>query len=91
MPFIYNNGQVEYSMKDFLIDGTKHLLRQLKFFAHNNYTKWIPYATIYDAFKFLGIFLGANQKYMPLWLKRALCKKKNHWNKYTDIVKEPSI
>ncbi|MFB0562663.1 MAG: glycosyltransferase family 2 protein [Candidatus Lokiarchaeia archaeon] len=88
MPFIYNNGQVNYSMKDFLIDGTKHVFRQFKFFVQNNYTKWIPYATIYDAFKFLGIFLGANQKYIPLKLKRTLCKKKNHWEKYTDIIKE---
>jgi len=90
MPYIYNHGRIEYSMKDFLIDGLKHKYKQLKFLVRNNYKKWVPYATIYDIFKFLGIFLGANQKYIPLRLKKALCKKKNHWEKYKYIIKEPS-
>ncbi len=24
------------------------------------------------------VFLGSKQKYMPIWMKKALCEKKNH-------------
>ena len=88
MPYVYDQRVINYSIKDFLLDGIKYTLKEYGFMAQNGYVSWIPYATIYDSFKFLGMFLGSKHKYMPLWLKKALCKKKNHWNKYNDIIGE---
>jgi rhamnosyltransferase len=88
IPYVYNHASFSYPAKDFMRDGVKYLLREYSFMAQNGYFPWIPYATIYNAFKFLGMFLGSKHKYMPLWLKRMLCKKKNHWDKYNDIISE---
>jgi len=87
MPIV-NTGVAEYSMVDFIYDGLKYAYSEYKFMINNGYIHWIPYAVIYDIAKFLGVFLGSKQKYMPVWIKRALCKKKNHWDKYNDVIKE---
>ncbi|MGQ9722843.1 MAG: glycosyltransferase [Candidatus Jordarchaeum sp.] len=88
MPYVYDKKVINYSMNNFLLDGIKYTIREYNFMASNGYLSWIPYVTIYDAFKFLGMFLGSKHKYMPLWLKKALCKKKNHWDKYDGIINE---
>lgn len=90
MPYVYDKKVINYSMNDFLLDGIKYTLREYSFMASNGYLSWIPYATIYDSFKFLGMFLGSKHRYMPLRLKKALCKKKNHWDKYDDIISQES-
>jgi hypothetical protein len=64
------------------------VFNEYKFMIRNGHCHLIPYAVVYDAAKFLGAFLGSKQKYMPLWLKRTLCRKKNHWDKYHDVIKE---
>lgn len=37
--------------------------------------RWIPYAALYEAGKFLGLQLGARHRRLPLWLKRR-------WTRY---------
>lgn len=88
MPYVHNHRLLNYPMKNFVIDGIKYTLREYDYIARNSHVSWIPYAAIYDSFKFLGMFLGSKHKYMPLWLKKALCKKKNHWDKYDGIINE---
>ena len=87
MPIV-NTGIAKYSIVDFIGDGLKYVYGEYKFMIKNGYIHWLPYAVIYDIAKFMGIFLGSKQKYMPVWMKRALCKKKNHWDKYKDVIQE---
>jgi len=86
----HQNSIVDYPLRVFVVDGLKYVSGEYKFMLKNGYWFWIPYAIIYDTMKFLGIFLGSKQKYMPMWMKRALCKKKNHWDKYDGVINEPS-
>ncbi len=88
MPVLHKDKTLDYSMSGFLLDGIAFVFGEYKFMLRNGYWYRIPYAIIYDVMKFLGVFLGSKQKYMPLWMKRALCKKKNHWDKYNDVIKE---
>lgn len=88
MTITHANPIIFYSMWDFITDGLSFIGSEYKFMFKNGYWYLIPYAVLYDIFKFLGIFLGSKQKYMPIWMKRALSKKKNHWDKYSDVLKE---
>jgi rhamnosyltransferase len=88
VPVIHRQEKFKYSMKYFFIDGLKFILEEYKFMLKNGYGHWIPYAIFYDLTKFFGTFLGSKQKYMPIWMKKLLCKKKNHWDKYNDVIKE---
>ncbi len=91
MPVIHSNYIVDYSLRKFVLDGLRFVSNEYKFMVQNGYWRWIPYATVYDITKFLGIFLGSKQRYMPLWMKRTLCKKKTHWEKYQDVIEEPAL
>ena len=86
MTVVYT-GVANYSMGHFISDGLRYIFEEYEFMLKNGYWYWIPYAIIYDIMKFLGIFLGSKHKYMPLWMKRALCRKKNHWDKYDDVIR----
>ena len=88
MPVFLQGRTFNYSMGNFVLDGLRFISEEYKFMLKNGYARWIPYAIIYDTAKFTGVFLGSKQKHMPIWMKRALCKKKNHWDKYTDVIKE---
>lgn len=88
MPVVHQSAIVKYSMDNFLIDGLKFVSEEYKFMLKNGYGHWIPYAIFYDLTKFFGTFLGSKQKYMPIWMKKLLCKKKNHWDKYNNVIKE---
>ena len=90
MPVISREGNFDHSFRRFVLDGSRFVLREYQFIVRRGYWYWLPYAMVYDSAKFLGAFLGARQKYMPLWLKRSLCRKRNHWNRYDDVIKEPS-
>ena len=90
MSVTHQNAIVDYPLKAFVSDGLKYVSGEYKFMLKNGYGHRIPYAIIYDIMKFLGVSLGSKQKYMPLKTKKALCKKKNHWDKYDDVIKEPS-
>ncbi len=86
LPYVYSDPRIQRD--SFILRGLKYEYNGIKYFLKHGYAKWIPYAMLYDFMKFLGYFLGTKHKYMPLWLKRALCKKKNHWDKYDDIISE---
>ncbi len=87
---VHHDDVVAYPIKAFIADGMNYVVGEYKFMLRNGYWRWIPYATVYNMMKFLGISLGAQQKHMPLWMKRALCKKKNHWDQYDGVIKEPA-
>jgi len=89
MPILQRGWSLNYHLVDFVVDGLKFVSREYHFLLKNGYWYVIPYGVLYDIMKFFGIFLGSKQHYMPLWMKKALCKKKNHWDKYDDVIKEP--
>ncbi len=90
MPVVHEKGVFQYSMGGFIVDGLRFVIGEYRFMVRNGYARWIPYAIVYDTMKFLGVFLGSKHKYMPMWMKRALCKKKNHWDQYDGVIKEPA-
>jgi rhamnosyltransferase len=90
MPIVYDKGVFKYAMGNFIVDGCKFVSSQCVYLVKNRNIHWIPYALSYDFTKFMGIFLGSKQRHMPLWLKKSLCKKKNHWDKYSDVLQEPN-
>lgn len=90
MPVISREEMIDHSFRRFVLEGLVFVLKDFKSMVRNGQWRWIPYAMVYDTAIFLGAFLGSKQKYMPLWMKRALCKKKNHWDKYRDVIKEPT-
>lgn len=90
MPAVYGDGVFDYSMRHFVVDGVKYVISEYKFLVTNGYLRWLPYAVVCDIAKFLGIVLGSKQKYMTSWMRKALAKKKNHWDKYPDVIKRPA-
>lgn len=89
MPIIRANPIIGFSMKDFICDGLDFIWKEYKYVFKNGYWYWIPYAIVYDITKFLGVFIGAKQKYLPIWIKRALYTKSSYWDSHTDVIKEP--
>ena len=89
IPIVYKGKDINYPMHQIVIDGIGYVASEFKFLIRNGYWHRIPYATVYELTKFFGAFCGSKQKYMPLRMKRALCKKRNHWDKYDDVIKEP--
>jgi len=87
MPTLHRDKVIDYSMVRVFRDGLSFVFREYRFMLKNGYWRWLPYAVLYDFMKFFGIFLGSKQKYMPRRLRRALCKKKNHWDTYRDVIK----
>ena len=87
---LQDNIAKRYSMVDLIADGLKFVAEEYRFMLEHNYWYWIPYALVYDFAKFSGLFLGARYRMMPLWLKKALSKKRNHWDIYTDVI-EPVV
>jgi rhamnosyltransferase len=88
MPALHRGKVVDYSMGRVFLDGVSFVLKEYGFMLKKGYWHWIPYAMLYDFMKFAGLFLGSKQKYMPQRMRRALCKKKNHWDSYRDVIKD---
>jgi rhamnosyltransferase len=84
LPYVYSDDRVR--PPSFFLRGVDYEVKQLKYFLERGYFKHIPYSLVYDSMKFLGYFLGTKYKYMPTWMRKALCKKSNHWDKYLDAV-----
>lgn len=84
LPYVYSDHKVR--PPSFLVRGLNYEVKQLRYFLEKGYFKHIPYSLVYDSMKFLGYFLGTKYKYMPTWMRKALCKKSNHWDKYLDAV-----
>jgi rhamnosyltransferase len=89
LPYVYNDSRIV--MENFLTRGLKFEHNEIKYFIKNGYAKSLPYTFAYDTFKFLGYFLGTKCKHMPVWLRKAFCKKSNHWDKYDDIIKKNEV
>jgi rhamnosyltransferase len=88
MPTLHREKIVDYSMGRVFLDGVAFVFKEYRFMMRNGYRRWIPYAVLYDFMKFAGLFLGSKQKYIPRPVRKALCKKKNHWDNYSDVIKE---
>ncbi len=80
MPYVFNDERI--SPSSFIIRGLKYEVSQVRYFIEMKYFKHIPYSFLYDFTKFLGYFLGTKCSYMPIWMRKTLCKKSNHWDKY---------
>lgn len=89
MPIISREGVVDNTFRRVVIDGLAYVVSEYKFILRTGRWRWLPYAVVYDVTRLLGAALGSKQKYMPLWLKRSLCRKRNHWDRYADVIKEP--
>ena len=88
LPYVYSDKRI--CPPSFFIRGIDYEIKQLKYFIKKGYFKYIPYSFLYDFMKFLGYYLGTKYKYMPIWMRKALCKKSNHWDKYDDIISTES-
>jgi len=88
MPYVYNDERINPG--SFFVRGLRYEVSQLRYFLNKGYSKMIPYSILYDFMKFLGYSLGTKYKFMPKWLRKALCKKSNHWDKYDDIISASS-
>ena len=86
LPYVYNDSRIE--VPSFFSRGLKYEYSEIKYFINQGYAKAIPYALVYNFIKFLGYSLGARHKLMPTWLRKALCKRSDHWDKYNDAILE---
>ena len=50
----------EYRSTQFIKEGFGYVIEEMKYLVKSRHIKWIPYAFIYDATKFLGLSLGKN-------------------------------
>lgn len=50
----------EYRSTRFIKEGFGYVMEEMRYLVKRRHIKWIPYAFIYDATKFLGIILGKN-------------------------------
>ncbi len=87
LPHVYNSDD-RIEMQDFFSKGLRYECKELKYFINRGYVKEIPHALIYDFMKLLGYSLGTQCRRMPMWLRKALSKKFNHWDKYDDVLQE---
>lgn len=83
MPYVYKDG---IDIPPFLRRGINYKIEQLRYLVEKGYSRYIPYSLVYDLMKLLGYFFGTKYKYMPKALKKALCKKSNHWDRYDDAI-----
>jgi len=86
LPYVFNDDRIDYLTDNSIIEGLKYIEAELIFMLRHGYVKTIPYAILYDFMRFSGYFLGTKHKYLPLWMKKMFCSKRNHWEKYDDIV-----
>ena len=84
MPYVYYDERID--SPSFLIRGLDYEVKQFRYFLEKKYFKHIPYSVVYDFIKFLGYFLGTKCRYMPMRMRRTLCKKSNHWDKYDSAI-----
>ena len=79
-----------FSPVSLLKSGTQYILRELQFLSQIGKFWTTPYALLYEGMKGLGLLLGLGYKHMPRRLTRLLCKKRNHWDKYDDVIAPPT-
>ncbi len=84
MPYVYSDDRID--PPGFLYRGVRYETAQFRYFLEKGYFAYVPYSLVYDFTKFLGYFLGTKCGLMPVGLRRALCKKSNHWDRYNSAV-----
>lgn len=84
MPYVCGDERIQ--PPSFFSRGMRYEAAQLQFFLQKGYLRHMPYSLVYDFAKLSGYILGTKCKHMPEWLRRALSKKSNHWDKYSDAV-----
>ncbi|MEM2956391.1 MAG: glycosyltransferase family 2 protein [Candidatus Pacearchaeota archaeon] len=72
------------SDKKFLDYGLNYTSSLFAFIIKNN-PLLIPYTFFYCTSMFLGTFLGTNQKYIPLFIKKIFSMHKNYWKNVKNI------
>ncbi|HEY8491476.1 MAG TPA: hypothetical protein VIO14_10845, partial [Dehalococcoidia bacterium] len=52
--------------------GLRYLRGEVRFLVRHGYARWLPYAMVYEATKFLGLAAGRLHRFFPLRLKARL-------------------
>ncbi len=58
--------------------GIKYIFGEMSYIFKNN-PIWLPYAMLYDLVKFSSLYLGKNEKYLPISLKKKISKHSGWW------------
>lgn len=87
LPYVHN-GDGRVQLPSFFSRGLRYEFNEIEYFINQGYANAILYALVYDFMKFLGYSAGTNHKRMPIWLRKVLCKKSNHWDKYANAILE---
>ncbi|WXG40355.1 MAG: hypothetical protein WED07_05985 [Candidatus Freyarchaeum deiterrae] len=77
MHYVYDQRVKEYSMKNFMLDEIRIYIKKVQLYGKKWPRLLDPVCDNNDVFKLPGMVLSSRQKRMPLWLKKALSKKKN--------------
>ena len=62
-------------------EGVEYLKEEIKFLIADKELKWMPFAILEAAARFLGYRIGFFEKSFPLWLKKRISYNKNFWEK----------
>ena len=58
--------------------GVKYIINEMSYVLKNK-PIWLPYAVLYDLVKFSSLYLGKNEKYLPISLKKRISKHSGWW------------
>ena len=58
--------------------GIKYIFGEMSYVLKNK-PIWLPYAILYDFVKFSSLYLGKNEKYLPIGLKKRISKHNGWW------------
>lgn len=62
------------------MEGIKYVKEEVRFLSVNGKGKWIPYALVDTAMRFLGYRTGLLEKHLPLNIKTRMSLNKNFWS-----------
>lgn len=63
-------------------EGTEYLRKLLSFLITNKRWRWIPYALIETATRFIGYRIGLSEGLLPIWGRKRLSNNKGFWTGY---------
>lgn len=75
--YIYDNYKVQTLLKK----GIKRYLIKLNYVIEKGHFFLVFYAILFDIIKFLGMNLGKNEKFLPIFIKKRFSNYKSYWNK----------
>ena len=65
---LWNDNQIAGTKSD----GSQYLLKEMRYLASHGASHRCPYVACYEFFRYLGVFLGRNEKLLPRALKKNL-------------------